>query len=156
MNWSSVLLPNKISEDCSLDNQPSNLIEGKEMVSISSEILKEVTRDCEKLVVGYFIGKRRSFSEVQFAIANTSKMEAEFIGVMEIKLIDERHYSRKKCASGPKERLKQLYMLPKVLLRHRVHLVRMGDIGDHPYPDFEMTTLKLQHQSIFNPSRLLL
>ncbi|RZC83881.1 hypothetical protein C5167_046667 [Papaver somniferum] len=77
MNWSSVLLPNKISEDCSLDNQPSNLIEGKEMVSISSEILKEVTRDCEKLVVGYFIGKRRSFSEVQFAIANTSKMEAE-------------------------------------------------------------------------------
>ncbi|XP_026428885.1 uncharacterized protein LOC113324809 [Papaver somniferum] len=104
--------------DCPPLNDSYGKSGGKEVVSISSEILKEVTRDCEKLVVGYFIGKRRSFSEVQFAIANTSKMEAE------------------KCASGPKERLKQLYMLPTVLLRHRVHLVRMGDIGDHPYPRF--------------------
>lgn len=53
------------------------MMEGEEAVSISSEILHQKIKECEELAIGYFVGRKHSYSMVKEATTKVWKTKSE-------------------------------------------------------------------------------
>ncbi|XP_026415955.1 uncharacterized protein LOC113311331 isoform X1 [Papaver somniferum] len=65
------------TEDNTLIYQSPVMMEGEEAVSISSEILHQKIKECEELAIGYFVGRKHSYSMAKEATTKVWKTKSE-------------------------------------------------------------------------------
>ncbi|XP_026444822.1 uncharacterized protein LOC113345235 [Papaver somniferum] len=76
-DWSSLFPNKKNAEENPLIYQSPVMMEGMKAVSISSEILHQKLKECKELAIGYFIGRKLSYSMVKDAAAKVWMTKSE-------------------------------------------------------------------------------